>query len=139
MASAPVVVAAAVAAGGPGAIRHGPVQVVPAAGTLLFARVLFSQPATPAGAPTLPLGVVVLAGGRVGFGPDAAGAVRALASPDGGADLMLSGSFNVAEARAAFLALDSARLAGDWERFGRAWQALRRALQLEDPVPGARP
>lgn len=139
MAAAPVVVAAAVASGGPGAIRSGPVLVIPAAGTLLYSRVLFSQPAAPHEAPAAPLGLVVLAGNRLGFGPDAPGAIRALASPDGGADVMLSGSAAFAEARAAFLALDSARLAGDWERFGRAWTALRRALQLQPAAPGARP
>ena len=139
MASAPVVVAAAVAAGGPGSIRHGPVQVVPAGGTLMYARAVFSQPASPRDGASTPLGLIVLAGGRVGFGANAAGAVRALASPDGGADVLLAGSGGITEARAAFLALDSARLAGDWERFGRAWLALRRALQLDPPAPGARP
>lgn len=140
LATAPVVVAATVAAGGPGALRQGPVWMIPAAGTVLYARMLHGQMRGASGAaPMTPIGVAVLGGGRIGFGADAAAAIRALGRDDGGADLLLGGGANLADARAAFLALDSARAAGDWERFGRAWTALRRALELESAVPGPRP
>ena len=136
--SAPTLAAAA--AGIQGAPRRGPVLVVPAAGSVLFAQALMS--AGRSGGPLHMEGAALLAGTRVGFGTDARSAARALVRGDTQNVLSLLGSGDLGEARAAFLALDSARQAGDWERFGRAWATLRRALRLDPapaPVPGARP
>ena len=54
-------------------------------------------------------------------------------SPEGDAHATAS----LAEARAAFLAMDSASRHGNWGQFGRAWQALRRALGAD--TAGRRP
>ena len=82
--------------------------------------------------------IIVVAGGRVGIGADVPAAVRSLLRGDAErAGLPVAGD-ELAEARAAFLQLDSASKARDWERFARAWAALRRALRAES-VPGARP
>ncbi len=112
---------------GDGVLRFGPVLTIPAAGTVAYVQAAFASP-RPTRDPLAVAAVLVLAGGRVGVGRDAASAVDALARPGRGTDAAGLGSAALLEARAAFLALDSARLAADWERFGRAWEALRRAL-----------
>ena len=127
---------AAAAAGIQGAPRRGPILVVPAAGSVLYAQALMSSART--GGPLHMEGVALLAGGKVGFGIEPRGAARALVRGDTQNVLSLLGTGELSEARAAFLALDSARQAGDWERFGRAWANLRRALRL-DPATGSPP
>ncbi len=140
IASAPVVVAAAAGAGADGQVRHGPIQAVAVEGALAWARVLFGHGASTGRSATFePAGVAVMVGSRIGFGPDAPSAVRALLRPDGGADALAAGTARLAEARAAFLLLDSARITGDWDRFGRAWEALRRTLLTERGPAGPRP
>jgi hypothetical protein len=127
-------IAAVVATPQGGTVRRGPALVVPAAGTLVYLQALFAAPR--AGQPLRLEGVAALAGGRAVAGRDAEAIARALTRPggaDGGAGLLATEA--LAEARAAFLALDSARATGDWERFGRAWQALRRALRAESVRP----
>jgi len=75
--------------------------------------------------------VAVLAAGRIGAGDDPRSAVRALAAVRETPVADLRTSVSLADARAAFLALDSAARHGDWMQFGRAWQALRRALGVD--------
>jgi uncharacterized membrane protein (UPF0182 family) len=114
-------------------VRRGQVMVVPAAGTVAYVQAVFA--AVERGrSPHSVEALAVLAGGRVGVGRDVAGTVRALGSP-GGRGATLQADAALAEARGAFLAMDSARAAGDWERFGRAWQALRRALRADGGRP----
>ncbi len=140
LAAAPAVAAAAAGAGADGQVRYGPVQVVPAGGTVAWVRVLFGHGTLTGRRATFePVGIAVLAGSRLGFGPDAPAALRALLRPGGGAADLAEGGVRLGEARRAFLLLDSARASGDWERFGRAWAALRRALEPEAPAPRARP
>jgi hypothetical protein len=135
LAASPAIVAAAAVPGAGGALKRGPLHVVPTAGGVAYVQVLF---AGPAGGPLDPYLVTVFAGGRVGLGMDAAEAVRSLreGGPDGG---WAESARTLADARSAFLALDSARRSGDWGAFGRAWEALRRALQMAQPTPGSRP
>jgi hypothetical protein len=78
--------------------------------------------------PVLPSGVAVLAAGRLGVGADAASAVRALAAAGESSAAEAGTQISLAEARAAFLALDSAARRSDWVQFGRAYETLRRAL-----------
>ena len=74
--------------------------------------------------------VALLAEGRVGVGTDVRTAVASLREGEGGLAGALAAAAELAEARAAFLALDSAVRRGDWVQFGRAYEALRRALHL---------
>ncbi len=120
--------------GADGVVRHGPVLAIPAAGTVAYVQAAFVTPRSNREPPAV-AAIAVLAGGRVGVGRDGAAAVDALASPGRGGDGVGLGNAALAEARAAFLALDSARQVGDWERFGRAWDALRRALVGGTPRP----
>ena len=110
----------------PGQVRRGSVLVVPVGGRLVYLQAVFTS-SEPSGTPEL-AGLAVLADGRVGFGADAPGAVRSLVRGD---LPVLASAGALADARAAFLALDSARQRADWEAFGRAWTALRRSLGLE--------
>ena len=111
----------------PGQVRRGSVLVVPVLGRLVFLQAVFTG-ADPSAAPEL-AGLAVLADGRVGFGADVPAAVRSLVRGD--LPALPGGAGALADARAAFLALDSARQRADWEAFGRAWTALRRSLGLE--------
>ena len=121
--------AAAEAAGSAGAVRRGQPLLLPAAGTVAYAQFLFA--ASGANAPLMPRSLTVLAAGRVGTGDDAPSAVRALGAAREGPAADARASTAIAEARAAFLALDTAAHREDWVRFGRAWQALRRALGID--------
>ncbi len=133
MAASPAMLAATAVLARPDvATRRGPVLAIPAAGTVAFAQLFFSTGRT--NEPLRVEGVAVLAGSRAGFGADARAAVRSLMRGEGETLGVALAGAELGEARAAFLALDSARQAGDWEKFGRAWAALRRALHLE---PGA--
>ena len=136
--ASPALLSAALSASGADAApRRGPVLIVPAAGTVAYAQGLFST-RNRRDAPYRLEGVAIYADGRVGFGSDIRGAVRSLqrGDPQGMTAALAAG--DLAEARAAFLALDSARQSGDWERFGRAWTSLRRALNRDAGSP-ARP
>jgi len=117
--------------------RRGPVLIVPAAGTVAYAQALFTSAMGPGG-PYRLQGVAIFADGRVGYGPDVQGAVRSLQRGDSPGVLSALAGAELAEARSAFQALDSARQSGDWERFGRAWASLRHALRL-DTAARARP
>ncbi len=124
----PAVVGAVAAAAGPeGAVRRSPVVALPVGGTVVYAQGIFASPRR-AGDPLAATGVALLAGGRVGVGPDVAAAVRALQSAQAAAGAEDTGGGTLATARAAFLAVDSAAKAGDWLGFGRAMETLRRAL-----------
>ena len=134
--ASPALLSAALSASGAeGAPRRGPVLIVPAAGTVAYAQALFTTRNRRDGPYRLE-GVAIYADGRVGFGPDVRGAIRALQRGDSQGVLTALAGAELAEARAAFLALDSARQAGDWERFGRAWANLRRALRLDTTTQG---
>jgi hypothetical protein len=100
--------------------------VVPVQGSAAYVQVIFSpdQSARNSG----PRAVAVWFAGRTGIGEDALAAARSLERGDVGTGSGGASLVSLAEARAAFLALDSARSAGDWAAFGRAWDALRRAL-----------
>jgi uncharacterized membrane protein (UPF0182 family) len=134
LASAPAVLGAVAASAGPeGATRRGPVTAVPAGGTVAYAQPLFAS-ANRATQPMQLVAVALSAGGRVGVGESFGPAARALTRPEataGGPEVTAS----LSEARSAFQALDSAVRAGDWARFGRAYEALRRALGVEGPRP----
>jgi uncharacterized membrane protein (UPF0182 family) len=124
----PSVVGAMARASGPeGTVRRSPVAVVPAAGTVAYVEFLFAS-SQRADQPLMPRGAAVLAGGRLGVGEDVASAVRSLASSEGTEAASATTSASLAEARRAFIALDSAVRRGDWARFGRAYETLRRAL-----------
>jgi hypothetical protein len=81
--------------------------------------------------------MALLAANRLGIGDGAVAAARSLvtATAPAGAPLALAG---LAEARAAFVTMDSALRHGDWASFGRAYDALRRALEARSPR-GPRP
>ena len=121
--------------GAEGSVRRGEVSAVPAAGTIAYVQYLFAS-ADSAGAALLPRGVAVFVGGRVGVGTDVGTALRAGAASREESVAAENTSASLAQARAAFLALDSAVRAGDWARFGRAYENLRRALGA--PPPGGR-
>jgi uncharacterized membrane protein (UPF0182 family) len=124
-----VVGAAAEATGLEGSMRRGQPIAFPAAGTVAYAEFLYAAPAPDA--PLMPRSVAVLAAGRIGVGDDPQAAVRALAAAREAPAADARTSVTMADARAAFLALDSAARRGDWMQFGRAWQALRRALGVD--------
>lgn len=121
-------VAATIARGDPGAVRRGPVHVLPAGEVLVYAQVLFETDDV-VNQPFRVAGVGALIGSRLGYGPDPAGAIASL----GRGTLVVDqpGARALEAARAAFAAMDSARERGDWVAFGQAWDALRRALLLE--------
>ncbi len=124
LAASPAVAAATGLPARASTVRRGPLHVVPAAGTVAYVQVLFAGPAP---GPLDPYLVTVLAGGRVGLGADAGEAVRTLG--EGGADGNAAAARALAAAREALQDLEAARRSGDWVAFGRAWEALRRALQ----------
>ena len=124
----PAVVGAVAAAAGPdGAVHRSPVAAIPAGGTVVYAQAIFSSEHRLT-EPLRASGAALMAGGRVGVGPDVESAARALASaqPPGAAEARNDDS--LAAARAAFAALDSAARRSDWAAFARAMEALRRAL-----------
>jgi uncharacterized membrane protein (UPF0182 family) len=124
----PAVVGAVAAAAGPdGAVHRSPVVALPAGGTVVYAQTIFASPRRLA-QPLQVSAITLLLGGRVGVGDDVAAAVHALESSEAPAETRTRTDSSLAAARAAFLALDSATRAGDWPRFGRAIEALRRAL-----------
>ena len=128
IALAPTAVGAMAQQSGPaGNVRRGAVSVVPGAGTLAYVEYLFATPRR-ADEPLLPRDVAVFAGGHLGVGEDVASAARALAATSVSAASEAVVSASLAEARRAFLALDSAARRGDWARFGRAYEHLRQAL-----------
>jgi hypothetical protein len=128
--ASPSVLAAAAALAGPeGAVRRGAVYVVPAGGGFVYAQTLFATPDRRR-EPLRARLVALLTDNRVGVGSDIAAAARALREGADGAAGSLAAAAALASARTAFLALDSAVRRGDWEQFGRAYAALRRALQL---------
>jgi len=130
MSLSPGVVGAAAAATGPeGSVRRGQPIAFPAAGTVAYAQFLFASAGQ--NAPLIPRSVAVLAAGRIGVGDDPPAAVRALAAARETPAAEGRASITMADARAAFLALDSAARRSDWAQFGRAWQALRRALGVD--------
>ena len=119
--------AVAEAAGPAGSVRRGAVAVVPVAGTLAYAQFLYATP-NRADVPLLPRGLAVLVNGHLGVGADPESALRALVAERAGAPADAGTTASLAQARAAFLSLDSAVRRGDWTQFGRAYEALRRAL-----------
>ncbi|MGD0485384.1 MAG: hypothetical protein ABSB58_12155, partial [Gemmatimonadales bacterium] len=80
-------------------------------------------------------GVALMAGGRVGVGPDVESAARALATAQAPAAAEARDGDPLAAARAAFAALDSAARRSDWAGFARAMEALRRALAAGGRTP----
>jgi len=131
----PATVAAVADAAGPeGNVRRGGIAVIPVAGTVAYAEFLYASQRRQ-DAPLMPHGLVVLADGHLGVGSDPESAMRALASaresPAGEAGTPAS----LGDARAAFLALDSAVHRGDWVQFGRAYETLRRALGVGGAAP----
>jgi hypothetical protein len=136
--ASPGLLAAALSvSGAAGAPRRGPVLIVPAAGTVAYLQPLFTT-GNRQDSPYRLQGVAIYADGRIGFGSDVRGAVRSLQRGDAQGMLTALAGAELAEARAAFLALDSARQSADWERFGRAWSSLRRVLHA-DTTRRARP
>lgn len=128
IALSPAVVAAVAEAAGPaGKVHKGGVVAIPVAGTVAYAQFLYASQRRQDD-PMLPRGLAVLAAGRLGVGGDAASAVRALATSGESPAAAAGTSVSLAEARTAFLALDSAAHRGDWVQFGRAYETLRRAL-----------
>ena len=102
-------------------------MAVPVAGTVAYAQFLYASQHR-LDVPLMPRGFAVLAAGHLGVGGDPASAVRALGSARETPAAEAVTSASLGEARAAFLALDSAAHRGDWVQFGRAYEALRRAL-----------
>jgi len=119
-------------AGAGGTVPRGPVLVFPAGGTIAYAQLLLAGGDRP-GERVRVEGVALMADGRVGFGATAGAAARGLVTGGAGTVASLLSTGDLTAARAAFLELDSARAAGDWERFGRAWDALRRAVHADRP------
>jgi uncharacterized membrane protein (UPF0182 family) len=128
---------ASVAFAGPAGPLRGRMLVVPAAGTIVYAQALYATSDRQRDPPRM-AGIILLAGDRVAVGSDMSSAVRALQRGEVGSTRLPLGAEELAEARAAFLALDSASAVRDWERFNRAWTRLRHALGL-DSGRGARP
>jgi uncharacterized membrane protein (UPF0182 family) len=99
------------------------------AGTVVYAQAIFASQRR-SSEPLAPRGMVLMAGGRVGVGADVAAAARMLATVESPAFAEAAPDPAMLAAKAAFLALDSASRRGDWAGFGRAMDALRRALGL---------
>ncbi len=137
MAATPAALASLALAGASGPAR-GKVLIVPAAGTIVYAQALYATTDRLRQPPRI-AGIILLAGDRVAVGADIGAAVRSLQRGDAGSTRLPLGTEELAAARAAFLALDSAAKAGDWDRFARAWAALRRALRLEPSPAPVRP
>jgi hypothetical protein len=137
IAATPAVMAATASPGNEASSHRGRLFAVPAGGTLVYAQALYAPNLQPS-QPLHLTAVAVLAGARVGIGPDVRSAVGAMMR-GGGDGMAPAGVQEMAQAQAAFLALDSARQSGDWERFGRAWTELRRALHLESAPAPRRP
>lgn len=128
LASSPTLEAALAEAAGPdGTARRSTVVAVPAAGTVAYAQFLLAS-RRKGEDPLLPRAMALLAANRLGIGDGAAAAARALvtASTPAAAPGAASG---LTEVRTAFAAMDSALRRGDWASFGRAYEALRRALE----------
>ena len=124
----PAVVGAVAAAAGPdGAVHRSPVAALPAGGTVVYAQAIFSS-AHRLTEPLRASGAALMAGGRVGVGPDVESAARALATAQAPAAAEARNDESLVAARAAFAALDSAARRSDWVAFARAMEALRRAL-----------
>jgi hypothetical protein len=137
-ASAPAVVAAVAGAAGPdGAARRSAVTALPAAGTVAYLQFLFASQRR-AQEPLLPWGTALLASGRLGIGDGVTSVAGELAAGRGVPAAAVAAAASLTEARAAFAALDSASRHGDWARFARAYEALRRALGTP-PATGRRP
>ncbi|MFI5280340.1 MAG: UPF0182 family protein [Gemmatimonadales bacterium] len=136
MSATPAAVASAAFAGPAGPAR-GKVLVVPAAGSIVYAQALYATADRQRDPPRM-AGIILLAGDRVAVGADLPAAVRSLQRGDAGSTRLPLNTEELAAARAAFLSLDSASKAGDWDRFARSWGRLRRALGL-DSGRGARP
>lgn len=134
--ASPALIGAVAAAGGPdGAAHRSPVVALPAGGTVVYAQAVYGSSRRLAEALRV-RAVAVMAGGRVAVGRDVADAVSALASAQSATYGEARADMTMAAARAAALALDSAAQRGDWAAFGRAIDALRRALGLP---AGSRP
>ena len=135
MALSPAAVGAVAEAAGPqGNVHRGDIAVVPVAGTLAYAQFLYAT-ANRQDVPLMPRGLTVLAAGRLGVGADPESAARALGSARESATAESGTSASLSQARAAFLALDSAVHRGDWIQFGRAYETLRRALGVTVTPP----
>ena len=139
-ASAPAVVATVAGAAGPeGAVRRSPVAAIPAAGTVAYLQFLFSSPRRTQD-PLMPRAAALLASGRLGVADGVAGVAAALAAGRGTpVAAVMAAATSLAEARAAFAALDSATRRGDWAAFAHAYESLRRVLGPPPPQAGRRP
>ncbi len=126
--------AVAEAAGPAGNVHRGDLAAIPVAGTLAYAQFLYAT-ANRQDVPLMPRGIAVLAAGHLGVGADPESAVRALGAAHESAATESVTSASLAQARAAFLALDSAVHRGDWVQFGRAYETLRRALGTGGGAP----
>jgi hypothetical protein len=134
--ASPLFLAATAGLGGAGGLlRRGPVLVLPLERGLAYVQGVFAS-TDPAREPPRLAVLAVLAGGRIGVGTDPASSARSVAA--GALGSLAAGPGSLQEARAAFQQLDSARQRGDWEAFGRAWTALRRALGVHG-TPEGRP
>ena len=129
--------AVAEAAGADGAARRSVVVAVPAAGTIAYAQFLLAS-RRKAEDPLLPRAMVLLAANRLGIGDGATAAARALVTATPSPATATSSTAALSDARAALAAMDSASRRGDWTAFGRAYEALRRALEAGAPR-GKRP
>jgi uncharacterized membrane protein (UPF0182 family) len=119
--------AVAEAAGPDGNVRRGGIAAIPVAGSVAYAQFFYASQRRQ-DVPLMPRGLAVLAAGHLGVGADPESAVRALVSARESPAAEAGLSASLAEARAAFLALDSAAHRGDWVQFGHAYETLRRAL-----------
>jgi uncharacterized membrane protein (UPF0182 family) len=128
LAASPTLEAALAEAAGPdGAARRSMVVAVPAAGTMAYAQFLLASRRKAAN-PLLPRAMALLAANRLGVGTGAAAAARALVTAPQPAAAPGSAA-TLSEARAALAAMDSALRRSDWAAFGRAYDALRKALE----------
>jgi uncharacterized membrane protein (UPF0182 family) len=103
---------------------EGTVRMVPVAGGVASLQSVYVSPGEEGAAPEL-VDVAVAFAGSVGNGPtlrDAVGRLQAEALPTG------RGSREWTQARQWFERMDAARRLGDWQGFGRAYEALRRLL-----------
>jgi len=129
LSASPTLEAAVADAAGPdGAARRSIVVAVPAAGTMAYAQFLLAS-RRKAEEPLLPRAMVLLAANRLGIGDDAEAAARAMVTATPSPAAAAGSAAALSEARAAFAAMDSASRRGDWAAFGRAYEALRRALE----------
>jgi len=138
LSASPTLEAAVADAAGPdGAARRSVVVAVPAGGTIAYAQFLLAT-RRKGEEPLVPQAMVLLAANRLGIGDGAAAAARALVTATPSPAAAMGSAVALAEARAAFAAMDSASRRGDWVAFGRAYEALRRALEASG-AQGRRP